>query len=341
MNPASTMAMNHAAMNTKIQRSIACARGVPVSKSRRSAAPSGVLATVAIALSPQLPVTRPETVSPSEPWLKLMRWAKLGEQQKQEADVRQLVAILAVAALAGCDFRETAKTGPEANKAAPAAAADEPALVRAAADTTLQWGPCPAPFPQGCELTVLHGDPAKPNADVMLRMPGGYVIPAHRHTSPERMILVGGKLNVKYAGSARGGAAARQLRLWPGRQAPPRDLLARRAVHPVRGVRRAGRCRGGGGRRRVTAFDAGVIDAKYRELGYQKGWNFLACREERLRDAEVAIVGLNPGGGGDGDDYAYTGVWSCTNNSYCNDPSRLRDQVREWQFVILAVERRR
>ena len=29
MNPANTMAMNQAAMNTNIQRSIACARGVP------------------------------------------------------------------------------------------------------------------------------------------------------------------------------------------------------------------------------------------------------------------------------------------------------------------------
>ena len=29
MNPASVIAMNHAAMNTKIHRSIACARGVP------------------------------------------------------------------------------------------------------------------------------------------------------------------------------------------------------------------------------------------------------------------------------------------------------------------------
>ena len=35
----------------------------------------------------------------------------------------------------------------------------------------------------------------------MLRMPGGYVIPSHRHTSAERMILVSGKLNVKYAGT--------------------------------------------------------------------------------------------------------------------------------------------
>ncbi len=78
----------------------------------------------------------------------------------------------------------------------------EPPLVKVASDPALQWGPCPAPFPAGCELTVLHGDPAKPNADVMLRMPGGYVIPPHRHSSAERMILVGGQLEVRYQGAA-------------------------------------------------------------------------------------------------------------------------------------------
>ena len=77
----------------------------------------------------------------------------------------------------------------------------EPPLVKIATDPALKWGPCPAPFPTGCELTVLHGDPAKPNADVLLRMPGGYVIPAHRHSSAERMILVGGQLEVKYRGA--------------------------------------------------------------------------------------------------------------------------------------------
>ena len=33
----------------------------------------------------------------------------------------------------------------------------------------------------------------------MLRMPGGYAIPTHRHTSAERMILVSDKLTVKSA----------------------------------------------------------------------------------------------------------------------------------------------
>jgi len=68
-------------------------------------------------------------------------------------------------------------------------------------DAGLQWGPCPPIFPAGCQIAVLHGDPARPNADVFLRVPGGYQIPAHSHTSPERMILIEGRLNVHYKGA--------------------------------------------------------------------------------------------------------------------------------------------
>lgn len=67
--------------------------------------------------------------------------------------------------------------------------------------SALQWGPCPAIFPTGCQIAVLHGDPSKPNADVFLRVPGGYTIPAHSHTSAERMILIEGQLTVKYKGA--------------------------------------------------------------------------------------------------------------------------------------------
>ncbi|MCY7281168.1 MAG: cupin domain-containing protein [Sphingomonas bacterium] len=124
-----------------------------------------------------------------------------------------LLSTLAASALAGCQYQETAEppanAATSANAPAPANAtptaappvSSEAPLTKAADDKALQWGPCPAPFPQGCELTVLHGDPAKPNADVLLRMPGGYVIPPHRHSSAERMILVSGQLEVKYRGA--------------------------------------------------------------------------------------------------------------------------------------------
>jgi len=77
----------------------------------------------------------------------------------------------------------------------------ETPLTRTAQDAALQWGPCPELFPAGCEIAVLHGNPAQANADVFLRVPGGYQLPAHSHTSVERMILVSGELNVQYQGA--------------------------------------------------------------------------------------------------------------------------------------------
>lgn len=78
----------------------------------------------------------------------------------------------------------------------------EPAITRSVDDATLQWGPCPEFFPAGCQIAALHGDPAKPNADVFFRVPAQYELPAHSHTSPERMVLVAGELHVTYDGQA-------------------------------------------------------------------------------------------------------------------------------------------
>jgi hypothetical protein len=78
----------------------------------------------------------------------------------------------------------------------------ERALSRSASDADLQWGPCPAFFPAGCQIAALHGDPARPNTDVFFRVPGRYDLPAHWHSSPERMVLVSGELHVTYDGQA-------------------------------------------------------------------------------------------------------------------------------------------
>lgn len=67
-------------------------------------------------------------------------------------------------------------------------------------DSDIEWGACPAFFPEGCQIAVLHGDPSKPDADIYFRIPGGYEFPAHWHTSAERMVLVSGELDVKYEG---------------------------------------------------------------------------------------------------------------------------------------------
>ncbi|MEJ2468990.1 MAG: cupin, partial [Campylobacterales bacterium] len=76
--------------------------------------------------------------------------------------------------------------------------AGEPALAYSHDDERLEWGACPAFLGEGCNIAVLHGDPAKPNTDVFFRVPGDYAIPHHWHTSPERMILVSGKMTVTY-----------------------------------------------------------------------------------------------------------------------------------------------
>lgn len=76
----------------------------------------------------------------------------------------------------------------------------EPAVTRTADDAALQWGPCPPFLPAGCGIAVLHGDPAKKNVDVLLRVPGRSKLPLHTHTSAERMVLVAGELHVTYEG---------------------------------------------------------------------------------------------------------------------------------------------
>ena len=69
------------------------------------------------------------------------------------------------------------------------------------ADPALKWGGCPPIFPGACEIAVLQGDPARPNADILLRVDPGYTLPRHKHTSAERMILLEGELRVKYDGA--------------------------------------------------------------------------------------------------------------------------------------------
>ena len=76
----------------------------------------------------------------------------------------------------------------------------ENSIVKSADDKELQWGPCPDFMPDGCNIAVLHGNPEKPNVDVLFKVAGNSVIPNHWHNSPERMILLSGELQVTYLG---------------------------------------------------------------------------------------------------------------------------------------------
>ena len=117
----------------------------------------------------------------------------------------------------GCEVREAPSDGTNAAgesnvatgngierpAAGPASAADsEKPLAIAAAATDLKWGACPAGMPEGCQIAVLHGDPAQPNSDILLQVPAGAAIAPHWHSSAERMMLVSGQLAVKYQGAA-------------------------------------------------------------------------------------------------------------------------------------------
>lgn len=102
------------------------------------------------------------------------------------------ITVAAALALAAC--QNQTETGAVAVESGPP-------LSILATDASLAWGGCPPIFPDGCQIGVLHGDPAEPNADIFLRVPAGLGLPAHTHTSAERMILVSGELNVKYLGS--------------------------------------------------------------------------------------------------------------------------------------------
>lgn len=76
--------------------------------------------------------------------------------------------------------------------------AGEPALSYTHKSEVLQWGGCPEFIPKGCEISVLHGNPAEKNADIFFKVPGDFAIPHHYHTSAERMVLVSGTMKVTY-----------------------------------------------------------------------------------------------------------------------------------------------
>lgn len=112
--------------------------------------------------------------------------------------------------------------------------------VTATVKSALQWGPCPSIFPAGCQIAVLNGDPAKPNADIFLRVPGGYTIPPHAHTSPERIVLVEGQLNVHYQGS------------------PAEDLTPGEYAYGPAGLPHVATCKGAGPCTLFIAFESAV-----------------------------------------------------------------------------------
>lgn len=84
-------------------------------------------------------------------------------------------------------------------------------------DPALTWAPCPPIFPKGCEVAVLHGDPAAGPSDFYLRIPSDYTFPSHTHTSAEHIVLVKGVLHVFYGSGAPGELKEGSYGLVPGK----------------------------------------------------------------------------------------------------------------------------
>jgi quercetin dioxygenase-like cupin family protein len=73
-------------------------------------------------------------------------------------------------------------------------------VVSSLEDVNLEWGPCPEFMPEGCNVAILHGDPEIGNFDVLFKVEANSDIPEHWHNSAERMILIGGEMEITYEG---------------------------------------------------------------------------------------------------------------------------------------------
>lgn len=73
------------------------------------------------------------------------------------------------------------------------ASADEAGGITILTPGEMEWGPAPAPFPEGALGAFLYGDPGKPGPFTLrFKMPAGYTIPAHWHSGSERVTVLKG-----------------------------------------------------------------------------------------------------------------------------------------------------
>ena len=67
----------------------------------------------------------------------------------------------------------------------------------------IQWKPCPPHLPDGCEITILEGDP-KSNGlfTVRFQTSKGFLMPPHTHPKDERVTIISGKVSVAFGADA-------------------------------------------------------------------------------------------------------------------------------------------
>jgi uncharacterized RmlC-like cupin family protein len=62
---------------------------------------------------------------------------------------------------------------------------------------TLKWGAAPSVLPKGAQLAVITGDPGKAGSYVIrVKVPAGYQIPAHWHSTAENLTVLSGVVHV-------------------------------------------------------------------------------------------------------------------------------------------------
>lgn len=57
----------------------------------------------------------------------------------------------------------------------------------------IEWAPGPPSIPEGAQAAVLYGDPTRAEDFALrLKLPAGYVLPAHTHPKPEIVTVISG-----------------------------------------------------------------------------------------------------------------------------------------------------
>ena len=76
----------------------------------------------------------------------------------------------------------------------PAARADDMVVAR---PDSLKWGNAPSALPKGARLAVIYGNPGDADPYVIrVKVPAGYQLPAHWHSTAESLTVLSGAVNV-------------------------------------------------------------------------------------------------------------------------------------------------
>lgn len=89
-------------------------------------------------------------------------------------------------------------------------------------------------------------------------------------------------------------------------------------------------------------FTKADIQTEYERLGYELGWTFMMSPEQSLKDATIALVGLNPGGGRSIADRDFGSIWDCPRgNAYFterwgpdNTKTPIQHQIKAWHDAL-------